>query len=75
MSADIKNVVLGTVYMHLDTGTMSDVVEIIETNFEENELRKAIVMLFEALGETPPDWIRNLCKVTNCNFISIEEHF
>ena len=54
MSGDINNVVLGTVHMYLDKGTMGDVVEIIESNFDENELREAVVKLHEAIGEASP---------------------
>ena len=46
--------VLGTVHMYLNKGTMAEVVEIIETNFEENELREAVVKLHESLEETVP---------------------
>ena len=50
----IDNLVLGTLHMHLNKGTMNEIVEIIETNFDEAELRDAVVKLHEGLKEPVP---------------------
>jgi uncharacterized LabA/DUF88 family protein len=50
----INSVVLGTVYMYHEKLPKPDVIEIIETNFEEGEIFSALTVLHGALGMDPP---------------------
>ena len=50
----INSVVLGTVHMHHGKLPKPDVIELIETNFEESEIFEALEVLHGALSMEPP---------------------
>ena len=55
----INSVVLGTVHMYYDKLTKPEVMEIIESNFDENEIFEAMSVLHNALGMEPPHGVRH----------------
>jgi hypothetical protein len=50
----INSVVLGTVHMYYEKLTKPEVMEMIESNFDENEIFEAMSVLHNALGMEPP---------------------
>ena len=50
----INSLVLGTVHMYYEKLPKPDVIEVIETNFEEGEIHGAMVVLHDALGLEAP---------------------
>ena len=50
----INSVVLGSVNMHYDKLNKSEVLELIEVNFEEDEIAGALSCLNQAVGYEPP---------------------
>ena len=50
----LSSVVLGTVHMYHNKMPRPDVIEILEINFDENEIQGALKVLHEAAGLDPP---------------------
>ena len=50
----LNNVVLGTLHLYHKNIPRQDVIEILETNFEENEMLGALKVLHEAVGLESP---------------------
>ena len=50
----INSLVLGTVHMYYEKLPKPDVIEVIETNFEEGEIHGAMIVLHDALGLEAP---------------------